>query len=72
MKQAIETARGGIMTLGRIADSDVPSTSPSSSLEEVLAASSDSNIPVAVLDERRHLLGVISKKTIIRAMAPNN
>jgi glycine betaine/proline transport system ATP-binding protein len=72
MKQAIETARGGIMTLGKIADKDIPSTSPNSSLEEILASVTDSNIPVAVLDERRHLLGIISRSTIIKAMKPNN
>jgi len=72
LKQAIDTARGGIMTLGKIAQTEVPSTSPASSLEEVLAIIAESDFPVAVLDERQHLLGIISRSTILRAIKPVN
>jgi glycine betaine/proline transport system ATP-binding protein len=71
MKQAIETARGGILTLGKIAQTDIPSTSPTSTLEEILHKLADSEVPVAVLDEHRHLLGIISRETVIRALKPD-
>ncbi len=68
MNQAIEAARGGSIKLGDIASREFPSTSPNSPLEESLHLMADSDLPVAVLDEGKHLLGVITRQTLIRAI----
>ncbi len=72
MKQAVDTPKDSIMTLGKIVQSEVPTISPSGTLEEALSKLAETEIPLAVLDEHRHLLGVISRETIIQAIKPFN
>ena len=68
MNQAIDAARKGPVELEKIAQQEFSSTSPNSPLEESLHFVADSNIPVAVLDERRHLLGVLTRQALIGAI----
>lgn len=68
MSQAVDAAKGGTAKLEEVAWQEFPSTSPQSPLEESLNLMADSNLPVAVLDEGRHLLGVITRQTLLRAI----
>ncbi|MDO8687995.1 MAG: glycine betaine/L-proline ABC transporter ATP-binding protein [Dehalococcoidales bacterium] len=70
MEQAIEAIKQGSNNLETIAQKEVPSTSPESPLEESLHFIAEGDIPVAVLDKRRHLLGVITRKALINAVKP--
>ncbi|MFC1987057.1 glycine betaine/L-proline ABC transporter ATP-binding protein [Chloroflexota bacterium] len=70
MNRAIEAVREGSTKFADIERQDFPSTSPDSPLENILHFMADSNLPVAVLDEGRHLLGVINRQTLIRAIQP--
>ncbi len=70
MEQAIESVKRGSVKLETIARQEFSSTSPSSPLDEILPLVAESNIPIAVLDERRHLLGVITRQALIRALMP--
>jgi glycine betaine/proline transport system ATP-binding protein len=70
LKQALGTSRGAIVTLGKIANADVPWAGPAAPLEDVLGKIADSEIPLAVLDEQRHLLGIISRSTLLKAIRP--
>lgn len=68
MKQVIETARDGIVTLNQIAQHEIPMVSPSSTAEDILNVIGDGRIPVAVLDDKKHLLGVVTPKTLFNAI----
>jgi glycine betaine/proline transport system ATP-binding protein len=68
LEQAVEAAKKGPTKLDRIARQDFPKASPESSLDEILPLVADSNVPVAVLDEKRNLLGVITRQALIRAI----
>ena len=70
MEQAIEALKQGSANLEAIVQKDVPSTSLGSPLEESLHFIAEGDIPVAVLDSRRHLLGVITRKALISAVKP--
>ena len=68
MKEAIAAARKGPIKVEEAARQDFPSTSPDSPLEESLPFVAGGNIPVAVVDEEKHLLGIITRAALIQAM----
>lgn len=70
LERAVETAKKGPAKLERIARKNFPTASPDSPLDEILPLVADSNIPVAVLDEKRNLMGVITRQALIRAIQP--
>ena len=70
INQALEAVKRGPGKLEEIAQKEFPSTSPDSPLEDSLHFIAEGDIPVAVLDERRHLLGVITRKALISVMKP--
>ena len=72
MEQAITAARNGVTRAEEIAQQELSSTSPDTSVEEILPLVAEGNIPVAVLDEEKHLLGVITRQVLIQAMYSSN
>lgn len=68
MNEAILAAKDGPVKLEEIAQKQFPSTSPDSKLEEILQLVADSDIPIAILDEHRYLMGVVTRQSLIRAM----
>jgi glycine betaine/proline transport system ATP-binding protein len=72
MKDAIQAVRAGTVKAVDAAREEFPFTTPDAPLEESLHLVAESNIPVAVLDDERQLLGVITRPTLIRAMHTDN
>ncbi len=72
MEQAIVSARNGVAKAEEVAQQECPSTSPDTPVEQVLPLVAEGNIPVAVLDEETHLLGVITRSALIEAMQLGN
>jgi glycine betaine/proline transport system ATP-binding protein len=69
LEQAETAVQEGLSKAGEVAHSEFPSTSPDAPLEQSLSlVAEEGNIPVAVLDEERHLLGVITRPTLIGAI----
>ena len=68
MEQAIASARNGVTKAEEVAQPEFTSTSPETPSEQVLPLVAEGNIPVAVLDEEQHLLGVVSRSALIDAM----
>ena len=68
MEQAISAARNGNSKAGEIVQSGAASTLSSTPVEQCLNMVADGNVPVAVLDEQQHLLGVITRPTLINAI----
>ena len=68
MRDAIDADRQGIKTAGDAVREEFASVSPDSLLEDSLHLVAEGNLPVAVVDEEKHLLGVITRTTIIQAM----
>ncbi|MCK4783012.1 MAG: glycine betaine/L-proline ABC transporter ATP-binding protein [Desulfobacteraceae bacterium] len=72
MKEAISVDRKGPSQVGDVARKDFPYTSPDTPLDEILHLVAEGNIPVAVLDEEQHLLGVVTRTVLIQAMQSDN
>ncbi len=58
--------------LESFAQQEYPSTSPDTPVEQVLPLVAEGNLPVAVLDEERRLLGVVTRSALIEAMQLGN
>ena len=72
MEQAIGSARSGVNRVEEIAQQEFPSTSPDTPAEQILPLVAEGNVPVAVLDEKKHLLGVVTRSALIQAMQSDN
>ena len=62
-------ARDGVQTLDGILDDQVSSVPPHVHLSELLAMSAASPRALAVVDDRRRLMGMIDRVTVLRALA---
>lgn len=68
LERAKAAVREGLTRIGEIAQKEFPSTSPDTPVEQILSLVAEGNVPVAVLDKRKHLLGIITRPALIRAM----
>ena len=48
------------------------SASPDTPLDQCLPMVTDDDVPLAILDERSHLLGVITRQVLVQGMQPTN
>ena len=48
------------------------STSPDTPLDQCLPMVTDDDIPLAILDERSHLLGVVTRPALVQGMQSTN
>ena len=68
MEKAMASVRNGISKAEEVAQPEFTSTSPDTPAEQVLPLVAEGNVPVAVLDEEEHLLGVVTRIALIDAM----
>jgi len=68
MRDAIDADRKGLKAVGEAVREEFPSVTPDSPLEDSLHLVAEGNLPIAVVDEEKHLLGVINRATLIQAM----
>ncbi len=72
ISQAEASLEEGKTSLTDIMQREFPSTSSDSKLNECLPLIAEGEIPLLILDERRHLLGVITRKELIDALQSGN
>ncbi|NLE08960.1 MAG: glycine betaine/L-proline ABC transporter ATP-binding protein [Dehalococcoidales bacterium] len=70
--QAEASLEEGPTSLTNIMQREFPSTSSDTKLNECLPLIAEGEIPLLILDERRHLLGVITRKELIDALQSGN
>jgi len=68
MEQAVAGAQNGLSRAGEVAQPEFSSVSPDALLEECLQLVAEDDIPVAVLDEKQHLLGIITRLALLQAI----
>jgi len=68
MEQAVAGAQNGLSRAGEVAQPEFSSVSPDALLEECLQLVAEDEIPVAVLDEEQHLLGIITRLALLQAI----
>ena len=68
MEQAEESVQQGVAQVGEIVRSDPATVSPNTTLEQCLPLVADDDTPLAVLDKRKRLLGIVTRPTLIEAM----
>ncbi len=72
MEQAKAAVQEGLTKIEKVTQKEFPSTSPDTPVEQILPLVAEGNVPVAVLDEEKHLLGIITRPVLIRAMYAEN
>lgn len=66
---SIELGKQGVSNLESILLTEVPTTSPDTAIEDLLNVAKDAVYPIAVIDEKNTLLGIIKRSTIIAGIA---
>ena len=72
MEQAKAAAEKRLTKIEEVVKKEFPSTSPDTTVEQVLPLVAEGNVPVAVLDEKKRLLGVVTRLALIHAMYAGN
>ncbi|MFC2048082.1 glycine betaine/L-proline ABC transporter ATP-binding protein [Chloroflexota bacterium] len=67
-----ESVQAGVDTVAEIIQDEFPSVAPDTTLEQCLPLFAEDDIPLAVLDRRGKLLGVVTRPVLIRAMQLGN
>ncbi len=68
MEQAVAEKDNGSIKAGEIANQEFPATSPDTPLEQCLQLVAEGDTPVAVMDKKRRLLGVITRPVLLKAI----
>ena len=68
MEQAEESAKKGVTQIKEIIQIDVASISANTRLDDCLSLVTENDIPLAILSEEKHLLGVVTRSALIKAM----
>ncbi len=68
MEQAVAEKDNGSIKVGEIANQEFPATSPDTPLEQCLQLVAEGDTPVAVMDKKRRLLGVITRPVLLKAI----
>jgi glycine betaine/proline transport system ATP-binding protein len=72
LDDAEESLKSGVRRAGEAVNRDFPSAEPSTILDQCLPLVADQDIPIAILDGRRRLLGVVTRAALIQAMQSSN
>jgi glycine betaine/proline transport system ATP-binding protein len=67
-EKAIAAAEKGLKKIDKVAQKEFPATSPDTTVEQILPLVAEGNVPVVVLDKKKHLLGVVTRSALIHAM----
>ncbi|WP_281354047.1 quaternary amine ABC transporter ATP-binding protein [Phytoactinopolyspora halotolerans] len=68
-KDVVKAVKRGDQTLQSIIDTDVASVHQDTVLADLFAPSAESPLPLAVVDDDKHLVGVVPRVTLLSAMA---
>lgn len=66
---AVPAAQSGVKEISSLLIRDIPTTHPDTVLEELLTVAASNKFPIAVLDEKGVLLGVIPRVAVLSALA---
>ncbi|MFC2056758.1 glycine betaine/L-proline ABC transporter ATP-binding protein [Chloroflexota bacterium] len=72
MEKAIVSVRSGVTKVEEVVQREFPFTSPDTPAEQVLPLVAEGDVPVAVLDDEQHLLGIVTRSALIQAMQSGN
>lgn len=70
-KHALELIESGERKLDSIVERDIPTTSPDTPITTIMDQISKSPFPYAVVDEQKHLLGIIIRGAVLGAISGN-
>ncbi len=68
LEQALSASQNGLIQAGKLAEQSFPPTPPETPLERCLPLVAEEELPVAVVDPERRLLGVITRASLLRAL----
>ncbi len=71
-QQAMDTKEERSKKIGEVVSREFPTISPNAPLEQCLSLVAEDDTPVAVLDEEQHLVGVVTRPVLLRAVQSND
>ncbi len=66
--RAVEAVNTGETDLLKIADEDIPVTSPETVIHDLIPAAVEAKVPIAVVNENRKLLGIIVRVSVLAGL----
>jgi len=72
LKEAIATKDNESVKTGEVASREFPTISPDAPLEQCLSLVAENDTPVAVLDKQQHLVGVVTRQALLKAVQSNS
>ncbi|MEV8368412.1 glycine betaine/L-proline ABC transporter ATP-binding protein [Microbacterium sp. NPDC064584] len=67
-RDVLALVRRGVRTLDSVIRDDVPTVGPDEFLSDLLGSAVESELPLAVVDEQRRLLGIVPRLTLLAAL----
>lgn len=67
-RDVLSLVRRGVRTLDTVIRDDVPTVGPDELLSDLLGSAVESELPLAVVDEQRRLLGIVPRLTLLAAL----
>jgi glycine betaine/proline transport system ATP-binding protein len=68
LDQAEESLRTGARSAGEAMRREYPSAEPSTVLDQCLPLVAEKDVPIAILDKDRRLLGIVTRQTLVQAL----
>jgi glycine betaine/proline transport system ATP-binding protein len=68
VEQAVEAVKNKETDLKQIVETDIPLTAPDTLIQDLLPIAATAKVPIAVVDEKKKLLGIIVRVTVLAGL----
>jgi glycine betaine/proline transport system ATP-binding protein len=68
VERAVEAVKDKETSLREIVETDIPLTAPDTLIQDLLPLAAEAKVPIAVIDEKRKLLGIIVRVTVLAGL----
>ncbi|NMA91737.1 MAG: glycine betaine/L-proline ABC transporter ATP-binding protein [Firmicutes bacterium] len=66
--RAVEAVKNRVIDLRQIVETDIPVTAPGTPIQDLLPVAATARVPIAVIDEKKRLLGIIVRVSVLAGL----
>ena len=70
--RAVEAVKNRVIDLRQIVETDIPVTAPGTPIQDLLPVAATARVPIAVIDEKKRLLGIIVRVSVLAGLVGEN